>query len=434
MNQKPNYRLHSRVTLAFLVIAIVSAISYLTIMSGVLGRLETATLDTMLGHELEELVVELAKNPEAQLPDTASVKAYLQSRDHLRPVPDYLKNLDANVYHKMRVGEKIYQIAVVDLNNDRMYLTFDITAISLNQSLLLVLLISGGLLITIVLVVSGFWLFRKFLLPVSNLADEVSGIDPNDRNIHIEDKYRGYEVGMIAQAIDDFLGRLDEFVEREQSFTAAVSHELRTPIAVIGTATDLLELKGVTGEQQEVINRIRESTSYMGNVIEALLFFARGSHKLFEKTLPELSLPRVIIKVLRSYKEEASAKQLKLRIKLKSRLKTRMSESHMEIMLGNLIRNAIASTDAGEIKVTLFENGFSVKDTGVGIEPGEVELINKSGHLTPNHSGFGLGLYLVKSICKAYGLKCEVQSTVGKGAEFLVYFPEKVLVQKPASE
>jgi len=103
-------------------------------------------------------------------------------------------------------------------------------------------------------------------------------------------------------------------------------------------------------------------------------------------------------------------------------------------LLGTHIRNAIASTDAGEIKVTLFENGFSVKDTGVGIEPGEVELINKSGHLTPNHSGFGLGLYLVKSICKAYGLKCEVQSTVGKGAEFLVYFPEKVLVQKPASE
>lgn len=266
---------------------------------------------------------------------------------------------------------------------------------------------------------------------MSDLAERVSNIDPNERNIRIEDNYRGYEVGLIAQSVDEFLRRLDEFVEREQSFSAAASHELRTPIAVVATATDLLELKGLTGEQQKVINRIKESTSYMTNVIEAHLFFARGSHDTFEKTLPELSLASVIIKVLRSYKEEASAKNLKFRVKFKSRLKARMSESHMEIMLGNLIRNAIANTDAGYIKVTLLENGISVKDTGVGMEPEEVELFVKPGHLSPNISGFGLGLYLVKSISKAYGLRCEVESTVGKGTEFLVYFPEKVVVTAP---
>ena len=434
MNQKPNYRLHSRITLIFLVIAIVFTISYLTIMSSILGRLETATLDTMLGHELEEIVVELAQNPEASLPITASVNAYLRSRDHLIPVPDYLKSLSANVYRKMQVGEKIYQVAVIDLNNDRMYLTFDITVIAQNHSLILKMLIGGGLLSTFVLVFSGFWLFRKFLLPVSELADEVSSIDPNDRDIHIEDKYRGYEVGLIAHSIDDFLRKLDEFVMREQSFTAAASHELRTPISVVATATDLLELKGVTGEQQVVINRIKESTGYMIDVIDALLFFARGSHDIFEKSLPELSMSRVIVKVLQGYKEEASAKNLKFRVKFKSRLKTRMSESHMEIMLGNLIRNAIANTAAGYIKVTLLENGFSVTDTGVGMEAEEVDLIVKHVHLSPNHSGFGLGLYLVKSICKAYGFKLEVDSTVGKGTEFRIYFPEKVIIEALASE
>jgi signal transduction histidine kinase len=111
-----------------------------------------------------------------------------------------------------------------------------------------------------------------------------------------------------------------------------------------------------------------------------------------------------------------------------------MSESHMEIMLGNLIRNAIANTTAGEIKVTLFENGLAVADTGVGMEPEEVELVVKPGHLSPNHSGFGLGLYLVKSICKAYGLKLEVNSEVGKGTEFRIYFPAKVLIEALAGE
>ena len=361
------------------------------------------------------------------MPDTASVKAYLQSREHLKPIPGYLRNLGSNVYHRMRVEEKTYQVTIVDLKDDRLYLSFDVTAISRNRSILLILLIMGGLLTTIVLVFSGFWLFRKFLLPVSDLAHEVSSIDPNDRQVRIEDKYRDYEVGLIAQSIDQFLDKLDDFVEREQSFTAAVSHELRTPVAVVATATDLLELKGVTAAQQDIINRIKESVSYMASVIEALLFFARDTHKSIEKTMPEINLPRICIKVLRRYKEAASKKKLHLRIKIKTRLKVRMSESHMEIVLGNLIRNAIDNTDAGEIKVTLFENGFSVKDSGRGIEADEIELIVQRNHHGSHSSGFGLGLYLVKSICDMYELKFEIESAVGKGSEFVVHFPENML-------
>jgi signal transduction histidine kinase len=403
-------------------------------MAVILDRLESAMLATLLGHELDELVVELSQNPEAPMPETASVKAYLLSREHLKPIPDYLRSLSSNVYHKMRVGEEIYQIAIVDLTDDRMYLSFDVTAMSKNQSILLVLLVGGGLLSTIILVVSGFWLFRKFLLPVSDLAEEVSGIDPNDRNIRIEDKYLHYEVGLIAHSIDQFLDKLDDFVEREQSFTAAVSHELRTPVAVVATATDLLEVKGVTGEQQEVINRIKESTTYMANVIEALLFFARDTRQSIDKTMPEISLAGIFIKVLRSYKAAASEKKVHLRIKIKTRLKVRMSESHVEIILGNLIRNAIDNTDAGEVKVTIFEKGFSVKDSGRGIEPDDIELIVKRSHHSADSSGFGLGLYLVKSICDIYELKLEIESEVDEGSEFLIYFPENMLVKAPASE
>ena len=218
------------------------------------------------------------------------------------------------------------------------------------------------------------------MLPVSNLAHEVSNIDPEDRKIRIEDKYRDYEVGLIAQSIDLFLARLDKFVEREQSFTAAVSHELRTPVSVIITATDLLEVKGVTEEQQEVINRIKESTTYMHDVIEALLFFARDTRKLVEKTMPQVSLHKIFLRIMTNYEELASEKKLDLLFKRKARLDVRMSESHIEIILGNLIRNAIANTDEGGVKVTLFENGFSVKDTGRGIESDEIELIVKRNH------------------------------------------------------
>ena len=409
-----------------LIIAIVSSIGYLSMMAVMLVKLESAMLATLLGHELEELVVDLSIDPEVAMPDTASVKAYLLSRQQTRPIPGYLYNLSSNVYHKLPVEEKVFQVAVVDLGDDRMYLSFDITTLEQHQGSLLNLIIGAGLFSTFILVMSGLWLLRKFLLPISNLADEVASISPTDRNFRFEKKYHDYEVGIIAHSIDQFLVRMDAFVEREQSFTAAVSHELRTPVTVIATATDLLELKGVSSEQKVVIGRIRDSTTYMGNVIEALLFFARDSHQVMEKTLPEIHLHKVFQTVLEGYHEAVSEKKLELVFKRKAKLNVRMAESHLEIILGNLIRNAIANTESGEITVTLFENGFSVEDSGRGIDPNEIEHIVKLNYHSLDSHGFGLGLYLVKNICDIYGLELEIDSTVDKGSRFAIYFPDKV--------
>ena len=178
------------------------------------------------------------------MPKTLSVNAYLLSRDNLEPIPDYLKGLSPNVYNRVSVGEKTYQFTIIDLNDDRLYLAFDTTDISRLRMTLLIMLVAGGVLSTCVMVISGFWLFKKYLLPVSNLAVELASLGPDDLNTRFEEKYLGYEVETIARSFDGFMHRMDEFVEREQSFTEAISHELRTPIAVVTTATDLLELRG----------------------------------------------------------------------------------------------------------------------------------------------------------------------------------------------
>ena len=131
--------------------------------------------------------------------------------------------------------------------------------------------------------------------------------------------------------------------------------------------------------------------------------------------------------VMKTYEAHAADRQLTLKYKCKSRIKARISENHLEIILGNLIRNAIDNTDEGEVKVTLHENGFSVADTGYGIEANEINEIFKLNYHSPDSQGCGLGLYLVKNICDIYGLKLEIKSTVGKGSEFFVLFPENIV-------
>ena len=149
MKQIPNYKLHSRVTMIFLVIAIVSTITYLTSMVVIVNKLETTMLATLVGHEVGELVVELSLDPEANMPDTASVKAYLLSREHLKPIPDYLRGLKPDVYNKILVGENTYQAAIIDLNDDRMFLSFDTTGISRYRLIILIMLVGGGFISTL---------------------------------------------------------------------------------------------------------------------------------------------------------------------------------------------------------------------------------------------------------------------------------------------
>ncbi len=413
----------------FLVIAIVSTVIYVGAILFIINKLEIAMITTMVGHEIDELIVDLSNDPEASLPKTASVNAFLLSRDGQLPVPEYLKELEPNVYNNFSIGDKTYQLVILDFGSDRLFVEFDITDASRYRSILLMFLIVGGLFSATVLVISGFWLSRKFLLPVSNLADEVSRLDPNDLDIRIEKKYHDYEVGIIAQSIDQFLERMNDFVEREQSFAAAVSHELRTPVSVIATATDLLELKGIQDNQKDAVRRIKDSTDYMAKVIESLLFFARNTHDVVEKTLPEVVFHEIFPGILQQYEVLASKKNLALKLEIKSRIKTRMSESHLEIVLGNLIRNAITNTITGEVRVIVHENRFSVTDTGQGIDPDEIDLIVTRNYHSEDSMGCGLGLYLVKNICNIYGLELKIESAVGKGSKFIIAFPDSMPVR-----
>ena len=416
------FNLQSRVIFVSITFAIISAIIYLILTTVIVKKLESTMLETVVSHEIDELVVELATDPDAILPKTASVSAYLLSRDHLEPIPDEIKFLSINSYSEIRIADRIYQAKIVAFNDDQLYVIFDVTDVSRYLSLLLIMLISGGVISVFLLIVFIIWFFRKHLSPISSLAKDVANLNPNEPDVRMGSKYRGYEVGLIAHSIDQFMDRLDDFVEREQSFTAAVSHELRTPVSVISTAMELLELKNVTRDQQVVIDRVKSSTRYIHNVIETLLFFARDTQNVAQKTLPEIGLNEIFIGVLKLHEAQAAQKKLELRFTENSNAKVRMVENHLEIILGNLVQNAINHTDQGEVKVILFETGFSVEDTGKGINPDDIQHIVKRNYHDPSNSGNGLGLYLVERICEAYKFKLEIESEVGKGSKFSIIY------------
>ena len=421
MNNK--YTLHSRIARKMLYLGVIATIVYSVLVVALVHRLETLMVTTLLGHEVSEMVIELQNDPDARMPKSASIQAFRLSEEDQYPIPEYLKSLDYDGYVKVSAGKRSHHATVVDLYDDRIYISFDTTDINKTLDLLQRILIGGGIIFVLLLFVSWFWLTKKFLVPVSDLAHEVARLDPNERNVRIEEGYKDYEVGVIAESFDQFLIRMDEYVEREQSFSAAVSHELRTPVSVIATALDLLELDGVTEQQKAVIARIRSSTAYMHKMIESLLFFARNSEETLLRTSDEIHLQKIFEETLQQYQYQAKAKSLALQLEVIENPAVNISEDHIQIILGNLIQNAINNTTSGTIKVVLDRDQFCVLDTGHGIGSNEIDLVVERCYHGPDSNGCGLGLYLVMKVCKVHNLNLKIDSQLGKGSSFCVEFP-----------
>ena len=392
----------------------------------IIEKFEDSILSTLVGHEMDELVYEIARDPDTPMPKTASVKGYLLSRVERTPIPDYLLELSPNIYSGIQVGDKTYHVAISDVLNNRLYLSFDVTHLSRYGQVLRFILIGGSIVAALFLLLIGIWFSRKFLLPVSDLAEEVATISPHDRDVRIEEKYRDYEVGLIAKSIDQFLIRMDDFVEREQSFTAAVSHELRTPVTVISTATELLEL-GRKDKQQGAIDRIKSSTKYMRDVIESMLFFARYSNETYDKTIPMIPVNAVFADILQDYQARADEKGIVLRLNGDINAMVRIPESHMAIILGNLVQNAIFNTEKGDVCVVVLEEGFIVEDSGKGIAAGDIDRIFERSYHSSDSVGYGLGLHLVMNICNHYDFKVEIESKIGVGSKFFIKYPSSAM-------
>jgi signal transduction histidine kinase len=106
--------------------------------------------------------------------------------------------------------------------------------------------------------------------------------------------------------------------------------------------------------------------------------------------------------------------------------------ARLDEVLHNLLTNAVKySPEGGRVALRVAVEGdavvLDVADQGIGI-PAEAqarlfEAFYRAGNVSPQSSGFGIGLYVVQEIVKRHGGRIEVESTEGAGSCFRVVLP-----------
>jgi len=215
-----------------------------------------------------------------------------------------------------------------------------------------------------------------------------------------------------------FMRPLRQRVEQIEGFIQDVSHELNTPITALGMSASRAIKKGVF--DKNILTNISISTKQLESIYKSLTYLNFSEHT---QEAESLNLAPILRQIIRYYSELSDAKHIEIKVDI-SELDFKIIDTRAELLFSNLLSNAIKySMPETTISITLKEDYFLIKDEGVGIEKEKLEDIFKLYKRSSNIAGgFGVGLNIVKQICEEYGIKVEVDSKIGKGSEFKLYF------------
>lgn len=382
-------------------------------------------MDETLLAELEDSIERHARDAVFVPTNTVSIRGYVLSRGGAgKNIPAEIKSLPPGNYNVLVAGGD-YRMLVADRNGVRFFMLFDTESQHKREEKFALFLAVFALFMTISSAAGGYWLAVRVIAPVTRLAEQVSQSEPGDANLSLLKLARNDEVGELARSFDRYLRRLREFVERESYFKADVSHELRTPLAIILGAVEVLEQDGaLSTKQQERVARIKRAVHDMIELTSALLLMAREHLPATDEQPCQVG--EVVQSCVEKHQHLIGDRQIQMRVELISEPSLIVETPLLEIVIGNLIRNALFHTDSGSVLLRLEAGRLTVQDTGVGMHPEELARALERYYKGSSSAGVGVGLSLVKRICDRYGWRISLESQKGRGTTAEIVFTHDV--------
>ena len=221
-----------------------------------------------------------------------------------------------------------------------------------------------------------------------------------------------------------------EKADRAKSgFLAAASHDLRQPLQTLKLLQAALEPHHPDGEARNLVAGIGQSLDTMTGILSSLLDVNRLESGNLRPSVSEFSLNEIFETLAGDFVAPVQERGLRLHI-VRSKLIIRSDRHMLEVMVRNLLSNAVRYTDRGRILLGCRRAGDNVRievwDSGVGITEDELPHIFHEyyqGTDGARRGGFGLGLAIVKRLGEILDHSIEVRSIPGKGTRFFIELP-----------
>jgi len=228
---------------------------------------------------------------------------------------------------------------------------------------------------------------------------------------------------------------LKELNETKDRLFSIIGHDLKAPIGTLQELLELYSAKEISEEEvARLVPRLKQNVDNSSFTLNNLLFWAKTQMNGIQPELKSVAVKEKVASVFDLYQSRIKTKNIEIKCSLGHDLKVMVDEMHFDIILRNIISNAIKySKPGGTIDLNWRaldkeQSEISICDNGVGMSPSKVKAISKGETIksslgTMNEKGTGIGLQIVRELIKVNDGYIKLTSQIDKGTCFHLYLP-----------
>ncbi len=241
------------------------------------------------------------------------------------------------------------------------------------------------------------------------------------------------------QRIIEAKAETERIMQQRERLLLTITHDIKAPAASIAGFIDLLSEYVDQPKAVGYLQNISGSAKHLLQLVSALLDYHKLESGKAERHEVSFTPAALISECVAQMQPLAMEKKLKLAtdVQVTESMLCRSDAFRIKQIVNNLVGNAIKYTDKGEVRVGVSianrQLSISVKDTGCGMTPDELQTVFNAFTRLPGaqgKEGVGLGLTITREIVTLLGGEINVQSAKGKGSTFTVSLPVKIVTNQ----
>jgi len=265
--------------------------------------------------------------------------------------------------------------------------------------------ISVTTVILFILIVGGLLFLNRRLSksvwkPFRNTLDKLKTFNLNQQTKIEFSKTDVSEFDELNQSLSKLIEQNISVYKTQKEFTENASHELQTPLAILKNKLDiLLQNQDLTEKQYQIAEEMNRALSRSSRINKNLLLLAKIENNQFENS--EIHLDELLNQSMEILQEHFEQKNISINTEISSNVKVNGNIGLTEVLINNLILNAIRHTSInGSISIKLNNSVFEVSNSGTEKLNSDL-LFKRFSRFSKDNNGSGLGLAIVKEICKS---------------------------------
>ena len=242
----------------------------------------------------------------------------------------------------------------------------------------------------------------------------------------------------VQERTDDLMKMNERLLTQNQQleqYAYITSHNLRAPVAQIKGLVHLLPIqKDFDSLTKETFQRLEESTESIEKVFGDLSTILNVKNNM-QMPWEVVDIIQEFEKIFIALKPSLVEKNIKMKLPVHKSLQIKALRPYVYSILHNLVENAVKYSDEEkeqacievEVSESTDHHKISIIDNGIGIdmELATGKIFQMYQRFNNTHPGQGFGLFLVKSQMEAMGGHVELESVLGQGSSFNLFFPKR---------